>query len=196
MATLPKNIPITFPIEFIEIPKTNYRKGRTSVPDLIVIHVTVGSRASTISEFKNPTGKSTHLLVDKKGNIVQFVSTNDTAYGNGIMDNPINSIVLSRGAKNPNNYSISIEHEGSGKSDLTTVQFNASVKIITFLCKKWAIPADRTHIIMHREITEDKACPGLINVESLIHYVRKTLGIGKSTKLKKSAKKPIDSEVE
>ncbi len=173
--SLPNPVPIPFPIESIGIPETNYVKGRPRVPDMIVIHISEGSRESCINQFKNPASQvSSHFLVDLKGNVVQFVSTADTAYANGVIQNPVSELVLMRGLANPNGYSISIEHEGFSTTDITPAQYATTVKMIKFLHEKWGIPLDSTHVVRHREITASKSCPGLINVEKIIQQARIT----------------------
>ncbi len=171
--SLPNNIPISFPIDFKQSP--NYTKGRNgTVPDVIVIHIAEGNKAAVDSTFLNSSSdpKSAHFLVCKDGIIQQFVSTIDTAYGNGVVDNPISEIVLNRPGINPNSYTISIEHEGFSIADITELQYNNTIQLVRFLCKKWDIPMDRTHIIGHREIRASKLCPGLINIDKIIQKIR------------------------
>ncbi len=170
---LPNNIPIPFPIEWITIPTTNFRKGRSSNPDMIVIHIGEGSKSSIINTFTDATvQKSSHFLVNQDGSITQFVNTGDTAYGNGIVGNPISELVLQRLPNNPNDYTISIEHEGFSTQDINEAQYKATIALIKFLHIKWNIPLDSTHIIRHREIEAQKTCPGLINVEKIIQQAR------------------------
>lgn len=169
---LPNIIPIPFLIEFVSIPGSNYRKGRTALPTCMVIHVADGSKRATINQFTNPASQvSSHLLICKDGKVVQFVSTSDTAFGNGIVGNPTSEIVLSR-PENPNEYTISIENEGYGANDFTALQYEMNAKVISFLSKKWNIPIDSTHVIRHREITDVKDCPGIVNVEKIIRRAR------------------------
>lgn len=170
----PKNIPVPFPIEIVDIPSTNYRVGRAGlIPSLIVIHIAEGSKASVISEFKTPyIEKSSHFLVNKDGSITQFVSTKDAAFGNGIIDNPVSQLILERGTKSANDMSISIEHEGFAVSDLTPAQYTSTTKLVKFLSEKWGIALDSTHVIRHREINGGKSCPGLANVEKIIQKAR------------------------
>lgn len=170
---LPNNIPIPFEIDFIQIPVTNYRKVRTVNPDMIVLHIGEGSKAAIISQFKDKTTEvSSHFLVDKDGGITQFVNTSQVAYGNGGVVRPISALVASRSGQNPNDYTISIEHEGVAAHDITTAQYAASSKLVSYLCTKWDIPTDSTHIIRHREITENKTCPGIMDVEKIIRLAR------------------------
>lgn len=153
-------------------PVPNFTKGRAKgVPTLIVIHITEGLRDGVYQTFLNEQ-KSTHLMVNKDGSIWQFVRTEDTAWGNGVVDRPVSSIVLERGG-NPNDYSISIEHEGFSTTDLTQEQYQTSAELVKYLSDKWKIPLDRTHIIRHEEITGYKSCPGKVSVEKIIRLARK-----------------------
>lgn len=170
----PKDIPIPFPIEFITIPATNYRDRTVGIlPDSIAIHIADGSKESVIATFKDPTvQKSSHFLVNKDGSITQFVSTSKTAYCTGNIDNPINQLALAR-TTNPNDWSLSIEHEGFGTTDITEAQYQTTAKLCKFLSLKWGIQLDRTHIFGHREIYSVKMCPGLINIDRIIQIARK-----------------------
>lgn len=170
---LPNPIPIPFPIEWQDPASPNFKKGRTSVPDMIVIHIADGMKQSVIQQFKNPsTQVSSHLLVCQDGSYVQFVSTVDTAYCNGVLNQPVSELVLQRGQRNPNDYTISIETEGFGTNDILPAQYTALSTLVKFLSQKWNIPLDRTHVIGHREITGTKECPGRIDVERVIRGAR------------------------
>ncbi len=170
---MPTAVTPTFPIEFIPIPESNYRKGRNGmVPDAIAIHIADGSKLAVVSTFKNPANeKSSHFLVNKDGSITQFVNTANASYCNGILDNPINELVLKR-TQNPNDWTITIEHEGFGSNDITQAQYAATAMLIKFLSKKWNIPLDRTHVFGHREVFSRKTCPGLINIDKLVQTAR------------------------
>lgn len=158
-----------FPIDFKEVP--NYTKGRKENPVLIVIHITEGLRNSVYQTFMTEP-KSTHFLVNKDGTIWQFVRSSDTAWGNGVVDQPTSELVLTKKG-NPNDYSISIEHEGFSTSDINDAQYAASVRLVKYLSARWNIPLDRTHIIRHEEITGYKSCPGKVSVEKIIRLARK-----------------------
>lgn len=166
---LPNPTPIPFPIQWIDIPVTNWKRFRAMNPDMIVIHITEGSKQATINQFQNPsTQVSSHFLVNRDGSITQFVGTGDTAFANGVLTNPVSQLVVQRIPKNPNDYTISIEHEGFDNADLTPIQYSTSSKLVKFLSQKWNIPLDTTHIIGHRQITGTKTCPSVINIEQII----------------------------
>lgn len=178
---VPHDISIPFKIELIKIPETNYRKRKVGVlPDAIAIHIAEGMKASVIATFKDPgVQKSSHFLVCRDGSVVQFVSTNDISYCTGILDNPINELVLTRPGQNPNEWSISIEHEGFANQDITAAQYQTTALICKYLHDKWEIPLDRTHIFGHREVFSKKTCPAMINVEKIVQLSRILAGVGK-----------------
>lgn len=147
-------------------------------PDMVVIHIGEGSQDVIYQTFLhgNPDDpKSSHYCVSKAGEIWQFVQEADTAWGNGIVVNPKNALVLSRKGINPNGYSISIEHEGVGTVDFTVAQYQATANLVADICKRWSVPVDRVHIIRHNEIRADKTCPGIANVDTIVTMVKNIL---------------------
>lgn len=166
---MPNDVQPDFLIEFITIPGSNYTVGRGgSVPTAIVIHITEGSKQATLSWFKNSVSQvSSHFLVCKDGATVQFVNTANTAYANGRVDKPVSELVLATKV-NPNNWTISIEHEGVSSLGLTDAQYETSSKLVKFLHAKWNIPLNRTHVFGHREVYSLKTCPGVSSIERII----------------------------
>lgn len=170
---MPKDIPVPFKFMFVEIPESNFRVGRNKSPDAIAIHIADGSKESVIATFKDPgVQKSSHFLVCKDGSVVQFVSTKDTSFCTGNLDNPIQELVLNRPGTNPNDWTVSIEHEGFGTADITPTQYQTTSLICKYLHDKWGIPLDRTHVFGHREVFSKKTCPGLINVDKIVQQAR------------------------
>jgi N-acetylmuramoyl-L-alanine amidase len=171
--SLPNKVAIPFPIDFITIPTSNYSVGRSQAPDCIVIHIAEGSKASVVGEFQNAASQlSSHFLVNQNGSVTQFVGTANVAFGNGIVDNPTSELLLQRPGINPNQWTISIEHEGFSTSDFTEAQYATTSKLIKYLHDEWNIPLDSTHVIRHREINGGKTCPGVVNVERIIRQAR------------------------
>lgn len=155
--------------DFITVNYQKGRKGAFSV-DRIVVHVTQGSAASVRAWFKNPAAQaSTHYMVTRVGEIVQFVREEDTAWGNGRVDHPTAQVVKDRVGSNPNWWTISIEHEGTGRFDLTDAQRKASLWLMRDIKKRHhRITFDRQHILRHHEIFSLKTCPGAIDVDRLV----------------------------
>lgn len=150
----------------------NYQKGRKGAfpPDCIVIHVTEGGAASVRAWFKNPAAQvSSHYMVTRSGEIVQFVREEDTAWCNGRVNKPTAQVVKDRVGSNPNWWTISIEHEGTGRHDLTDAQRASSLWLMRDIQKRYhRITFDRQHILAHREIFSLKTCPGAIDVDRLV----------------------------
>ncbi|TDC94251.1 amidase [Nonomuraea deserti] len=110
--------------------------------DRVVIHVTQGSYAGTISWFQNPSANvSAHYVVkSSNGAITQMVRDKDVAWHAGNWSY--------------NTRSIGIEHEGwvDDASWFTDAMYRASAALTRHLCDKYGIPKTRTGIIGHNEV--------------------------------------------
>ncbi|GAB3389078.1 N-acetylmuramoyl-L-alanine amidase [Lysobacter fragariae] len=144
----------------------NFRVGRknNTAVDRIVIHITAGGPkiGGTIAWFQNGnrinerTGKriqsSAHYIVGRDGEVVQMVRNADTAWH----------------ASQVNSRSIGIEHNANKPSrgnprDLppTEAQYEASARLVAWLCQQYGLPADRDHIVGHMEASprDNHDCP-------------------------------------
>ncbi|MGW3340921.1 N-acetylmuramoyl-L-alanine amidase [Streptomyces sp. NPDC001009] len=127
----------------------NYAVGRTAAISKVVIHVTQGSYAGTISWFQNPSAQvSAHYVVrSSDGQITQTVREKDTAWH----------------ARSGNASGIGIEHEGyiDDPSWFTDAMYRSSAALTASLCAKYGIPKDRAHIVGHSEVPgNDHTDPG------------------------------------
>ncbi|MGH3756953.1 N-acetylmuramoyl-L-alanine amidase [Actinophytocola sp.] len=127
----------------------NYSVGRSSAITTVVIHVTQGSYAGTISWFQNPDSQvSAHYVVrSADGEITHMVADADTAWH----------------ARSGNPYSIGIEHEGfvDDPSWFTDAMYRSSAALTTWLCDTYGIPKDRSGIVGHNEVPgNDHTDPG------------------------------------
>ncbi|MEV4754255.1 N-acetylmuramoyl-L-alanine amidase [Micromonospora sp. NPDC049559] len=108
----------------------------------VVIHVTQGSYAGSISWFQNPSSQvSAHYTVrSSDGAITQSVREKDIAWHAGNWTY--------------NTQSIGIEHEGyvDNPSWFTDAMYRASAALTRNLTSKYGIPRDRAHIIGHVEV--------------------------------------------
>lgn len=129
----------------------NYRKGRDKrLPIAIVDHITAGLMPGTLSWLCNPEAKaSSHYLVTKQGIIYQLVADEDTAWHAGVVQKPNWSLYNGR---NPNVYTLGIEHECISGGELTEMQYQATLWLHQLLCSKWNIKIDQDHIIGHYRI--------------------------------------------
>ncbi|GAA0828802.1 N-acetylmuramoyl-L-alanine amidase [Streptosporangium amethystogenes subsp. fukuiense] len=117
--------------------------------DRIVVHVTQGSYAGTISWFQNPAAQvSAHYVVrSSDGDITQMVREKDRAWHAG----------------NHNSRSVGIEHEGyvDNASWFTDAMYRASAALTRSIADRYGIPKDRTHIVGHVEVPgADHTDPG------------------------------------
>lgn len=148
---------------FAPAASSNYRRWTSSTPrsvSQIVIHITDGREKITgpISHFQKPgLQASAHYIVGRDGQVVQMVRHRDIAWH----------------ATTANSTSIGIEHcarspRELGRDDpglpVTLVQYQASARLVRFLCQQYGIPIDRAHIKGHCEAakTTHEDCPNRI----------------------------------
>ena len=118
-----------------------------------------GSFAAGESVFSDPsTQKSAHYGISKAGVIHQYVDEADTAYHAGIVVNPVWPLL--KPGKNPNFYTVGIEHEGRPDDIWPDVQLAASAALVAQIGGRWNIPMDTLHVIPHHQIRASKTCPG------------------------------------
>ncbi|CUS77232.1 Por secretion system C-terminal sorting domain-containing protein [Candidatus Kryptonium thompsonii] len=118
-------------------PSPNYEANRLYTTR-IVIHVTQGNFAGSVSWLKNPNSKaSAHYVIrSSDGYIVQLVREKDKAWH----------------AKCWNSFTLGIEHEGYIQDPdrwFTPVMYLESAKLVRNMVNRWAIPVDSNHIIGH-----------------------------------------------
>lgn len=108
----------------------------------IIVHVTQGSWSSAINWFRDSRAQvSAHYTVrSSDGFIGQSVQEKDIAWHAGNWTY--------------NQTSIGIEHEGyvSDPKWFTDAMYRSSARLSAYLCKKYRIPVDRSHIIGHNEV--------------------------------------------
>ncbi|WP_049571747.1 N-acetylmuramoyl-L-alanine amidase [Streptomyces sp. SBT349] len=137
------------PARWVAANSANYASGRSADIDAVVIHVTQGSYAGTISWFQNPSSQvSAHYVVrSSDGEVTQMVRDRDTAWH----------------ARSGNAYSVGIEHEGwvNDPSWFTDSMYRSSAALTSHLADRYAIPKDRQHIVAHSEVPgNDHTDPG------------------------------------
>lgn len=134
----------------------------------IIIHVTQGSWSSAINWFRDSrAGVSAHYTVrSSDGHIGQSVQENDIGYHAGNWSY--------------NQTSIGIEHEGyvSNSSWFTENMYRSSARLTAYLCKKYRIPIDRSHIIGHNQVPGATHTDpgGYWNWTKYISYVQQAAG--------------------
>ena len=146
----------------------NFMPGGPGVlrPAAIVIHISEGTLASADAWFNNDAALvSAHYCVGRGGEVHQYVtSEEDTAYHAG---SPAESDVATPCGRmsNPNSYTASVSSTkagASGSMDSTDAQYATSAELVGEIARRWSIPIDADHIVMHREIRGNKTCPGFV----------------------------------
>ena len=140
----PKNIVIdTIIIHCISLPEGSY--GNDNIVDLFTNKIDVNS-APTFESLKD-IKVSSHLLIKRDGEIIQFVPFNLRAWHAG---------VSKHGDRvNCNDYSIGIELEGTSKSKFTYIQYKNLKKVILSLKDFYPKIVDE-NIIGHNEVAPDR----------------------------------------
>jgi hypothetical protein len=140
---------------FVPAHPTNYRaRSSPRTIERIVIHITDGGANinGTVSWFASqhqpPAGPSSaHYVVGQDGEVVQMVRNNDVAWH----------------AHTANGNSIGIEHVANSRGLRPTQdEYDASARLVCWLCRQYGIPADRDHIVGHNEAdptTTHRGCP-------------------------------------
>src|SRR3990167_1411413 len=166
-------------LKIIQKPVPHYRSGREGRQiEAVIIHIGEGNqnqifgKADKVDEksfgaFMNEE-KSSHYSVDADGAVWQFVQEKDTAWHCGIVVQPTSWLIRTKGGINPNLYTIGIEHAGWGNQDITEIRYRTTAELLKDICYRYNIKIDRDHIIGHREIRNDKTCPGKIDIDKII----------------------------
>ncbi|WP_342435902.1 N-acetylmuramoyl-L-alanine amidase [Paenibacillus sp. FSL L8-0436] len=152
---------------------TNSSSRDGHVPIAIVDHISGGTMSSMDAWFTS-TGNvqsSAHFGVSKSGEIHQYVSIERKAWANGLSIANISkataAIIKEHPKTNPNNYTVSIEHEGTDGA-LTEAQFVATVWLHKYISDEVKriygkpIALDERHVIGHFQVDPKRKpyCPG------------------------------------
>ncbi|MEV4995572.1 N-acetylmuramoyl-L-alanine amidase [Streptomyces niveus] len=137
------------PALWVPASTSNYQTGRTAAINKVVVHVTQGSYAGSISWFQNPSSQvSAHYVIrSSDGQVTQMVRDANTAWH----------------ARSANASSIGIEHEGfvADPSWFTDSMYRSSAALTRHLTAKYGIPRTRTGVVGHSEVPgNDHSDPG------------------------------------
>ncbi len=135
--------------------------GNVANRKLIVLHITQGpTAASAIDTFKSsvaPHRVSAHFVIDRDGTVYQLLDLNDTAWH--------------ASACNPT--SVGIEHAAMvGTLMATDDQYDASSKLVAWLCTRLNVPCDRDHVKTHNEVSPQDGhtlcCTGALDPDRVV----------------------------
>lgn len=142
----------------------------------VVLHVAEGTYRGSIQHLTNPDSESkasAHFIISKQGQICQMVSILDRAHGNGLYwqngwRNPRHKPVtptwpdIIRGL-NPNQYTISIEHEGYRDEPWTTAMDEANTRLLKWIAGQTGLVYEPMHSLIghcHIDPVDKWFCPG------------------------------------
>jgi N-acetyl-anhydromuramyl-L-alanine amidase AmpD len=167
--------------DYLSVNYTPGRGGRSVTA--ICLHITAGATASSaIGWFKNPSSEvSSHYVIDRDGTIYATVREQDTAWCQGIVNQPNRDIPLidqwMREGVNPNSTCIGIEVAGyssqqpSGQPPelvgYSEAQFDALAYLLPVLSARHNVPIAPDTCWGHCELdsVNRKNCPGLSTAE-------------------------------
>lgn len=154
-------------------PNRGYATGQHR-PEAVVWHITEGT--NSLGWLTNPASNaSSNYLIARDGTIYELVPPTESAWANGAVKTPDQSNPLIarwlREGVNFNQRTISIEHEGKTSrgagGSLTAAQVDATVALTAWLCQRFGLAPDQTHILGHYEIDSVTRpnCPGFSAAE-------------------------------
>src|SRR5262245_5410908 len=157
------------------VPSHNFWRGNQGRA-AVVLHVSQGTMQSMIGWFLGGSDATAHFGIGLDGKLYQFVSVNDSAFGNGAsMQNghwhdPRGNLIQPawgdlRPNVNPNWYTISVEHAGFFRDPWTAEMDATNTRLLIWLAQQFPSLAPykpgRT-LIGHCDISpiDRKNCPG------------------------------------
>lgn len=150
----------------VPLPWFGYPAGEKGGNNILAVvhHIAEGGWSTLINrDFwasrNGGSGGSVHFAVSKSGQVAQFVDIADSAYGNGIVANPTWKYAT---PGNPNEKTVSIEHEGFTGEPWPEAQYQASKKLTDWILGRALMPANTDTIIGHYRIdsVNRAQCPG------------------------------------
>ena len=149
-------------IKWLGANSNNFQVGRSGNKiDKVVLHWIVGKLSAADATFQNPERiASAHYGIGHT-EVHQYVREEDTAYHAG-------NLTINR-------QSIGIEHEGGPDLPISEDTHKTSIELVTDICRRYSIPADRQHIIKHSEVPRATQCPGTLDIDRIVREVQKRL---------------------
>jgi N-acetyl-anhydromuramyl-L-alanine amidase AmpD len=124
---------------------TNYTQAHRQPSQIrfIVIHVSEGSFAGTVSWLRDPHAHSSaNFVVSRSGHVQELV--------------PLHDIAWQAGNWAYNVRSVGIENEGytDSRAGFTTPEYRATARLAAVIARRSLIPIDRRHIIGHYQVPD------------------------------------------
>ncbi|MBI4789947.1 MAG: N-acetylmuramoyl-L-alanine amidase [Chloroflexi bacterium] len=158
------------------VTENNYDVGRSGHKvKAVVLHIAAGPMTAVFPTFNNPQNlASAHFCVGKDGTIEQYVSMDDTAYGNGLKFSNgqwfnARGVVVKptwqdlQPPHNPNLYTVSVEHDGQPQNLWTPEMYEANNRLLIWIGQQCGITyVPHRTLVGHFEINsvDRPNCPG------------------------------------
>lgn len=158
----------------IKRPSPNFTPGHSAEIQAIVLHIAEAGAASSLDWLTSLKSEvSCGFFITKTGKLYQLVSLHNSSWTNGLIWQngrwltPKQRIVAPTWpglipGKNPNGYTISIEHEGQVGEPLTAAMQRCQSDLLVWLCKQlgWPQLLAKYNLIGHNDINPLDKWPG------------------------------------
>ena len=166
-------------MNIIQSPSKNFFGRNGHNPIMIVIHITDGYYPSDLEWLQGKDIRSqvsSSYYIAPNGDIHQLVQDDKSAWHAGVVVNPTANLLKKEDGTiiNPNFYSYGIEVSIKPSFKMrpdpkeTEEQWRSLRELVKYLCEKSSIPIDRSHIVGHHEIRDDKICPFPLNIDKFV----------------------------
>lgn len=144
----------------------NHTEGRQGKkPSLVVMHwLGAGNLDTANARFQNKANQVSAHYGISDDTVWQWVKEESTAYHSGNWQMNLDSI--------------GIEHHATPTYMATEKTITTAANLLREICKRWDIPLDRKHIILHKEVKATQ-CPGTLPVDRIIELAKKEGSVSK-----------------
>lgn len=146
-------------------------------PVAVVVHVTQGDRRDIINYIESPSSQvSYHRVVTKNGLTDEYVYRKHAAWHSG---NTVRGSWsgLKKGV-NPNWYTFGLAFYGFATEKVKWKQYLELARNINELLSFAEKPINKNTVVFHREIRDDKSCPGEKLKKRPLIYLAKAIRFG------------------
>lgn len=141
-------------------PVKNFWPGRGQAKPLAIVEGRLPASLAEIFEIfdgkPNRNGVSykvsAHYAIGRDGRVWQFVQDEDTAWANGVTNQPDPNLDWLHTTSNPNLVTLAIGYEGTLDEALSEAQYAAALALHRQLITRWQIPPDSQHIVGHDKL--------------------------------------------
>jgi N-acetyl-anhydromuramyl-L-alanine amidase AmpD len=140
----------------------HFTKNRNRPVDRIVLHHNAGTNFNVVPDVWRNREASAHYQVGTNcDGIVNTLGEEDTAWHCGNWEMNCRSI----GIENVNS-------SGEPNWQVHPETVANCARLVADICRRYNIPCDRDHVLVHRDVSRTK-CPGGLNVDEVIRIAQK-----------------------